>query len=34
MKNGVPKIADFGLARTAKKSGVTTQIGTEVYWSP
>lgn len=34
IKNGVPKIADFGLITANKDKGVPTPIGTQAYMSP
>ena len=34
MSKGVPKIADLGLARLLKTSGVATKAGTPFYLAP
>jgi len=34
IKNGVPKLADFGLTTATKTGGITTQLGTLAYMAP
>ena len=34
MMNGIPKIADLGIAKLMKTSGVLTKIGAQSYMAP